>query len=48
MTVPVPQVLEFDDLKNIPWLFEGKGDAQFDVYREMQRATKLAYVSTDK
>ena len=28
------------DLNNLPWLFKGKGDIQFDVYRSMKNATK--------
>ena len=28
------------DLNKLPWLFKGKGDIQFDVYRDMRNATK--------
>ena len=32
--------LSHQDLNNMPWLFKGKGDIQFDVYRNMRNATK--------
>ena len=36
--------LSHQDLNDMPWLFKGKGDIQFDVYRNMRNATK--YVCT--
>ena len=32
--------LSHQDLNNLPWLFKGKGDIQFDVYRQMRNATR--------
>ena len=32
--------LSHQDLNNLPWLFKGKGDIQFDVYRNMRNATQ--------
>ena len=32
--------LSHQDLTHLPWLFKGKGDIQFDVYRDMRNATK--------
>lgn len=29
----------FCDLRQTEWLFEGKGDSQFDTYRSMRKAT---------
>jgi len=32
--------VSYVDLKKMPWLFKGKGDIQFDVYRDIKNATK--------
>ncbi|XP_064383267.1 serine/threonine-protein kinase haspin-like [Halichondria panicea] len=34
------ECVSFTDLNNMPWLFKGKGDIQFDVYRNMRNDTK--------
>lgn len=30
----------FNDLDQLPWLFEGEGGIQFKVYRDMRMATE--------
>ena len=32
--------VSYVDLKKMPWLFKGKGDIQFDVYRDVKNHTK--------
>jgi hypothetical protein len=32
--------VSYTDLNNLPWLFKGKGDIQFDVYRDMRNNSK--------
>lgn len=32
--------VSYTDLNNLPWLFKGKGDIQFDVYRDMRNHSK--------
>ena len=36
--------VSFTDLEKLPWLFEGKGDPQFQVYRDMKKATRCTCV----
>jgi serine/threonine-protein kinase haspin len=33
------ECVSFNDLEHLPWLFEGEGDIQFNVYREMKKNT---------
>ncbi len=35
-----PDCVSYVDLKKMPWLFKGKGDIQFDVYRDVKNETK--------
>ena len=36
----VGECVSYNDLNKLPWLFRGKGDIQFDVYRNMKNASK--------
>lgn len=38
--------VSFNDLERLPWLFEGEGDIQFNVYREIKKTTKLVCLYT--
>ena len=33
------ECVSYHDLEQLPWLFEGRGDLQFDVYRDMRKIT---------
>jgi serine/threonine-protein kinase haspin len=33
------ECVSYHDLEQLPWLFEGRGDLQFDVYRDMRKTT---------
>lgn len=36
--------MSYNDLNRLPWLFEGKGDIQYEVYRDMRKATRYVCV----
>ena len=35
--------VSYNDLERLPWLFQGEGDTQFDVYRDMKKATGCVF-----
>ena len=44
LPIPVDGCVSYNDLNRLPWLFEGKGDIQYEVYREMREATRYVCV----
>ena len=34
------ECVSYNDLNRLDWLFKGKGDIQFDVYRQMREVSK--------
>lgn len=44
LPIPADGCVSYNDLNRLPWLFEGKGDIQYEVYREMREATRYVCV----
>ena len=40
--------VSYHDLEQLPWLFEGKADLQFDIYRDMRKATRCVSIDVSE